>query len=66
MDLGEIRIDGRNGFGWFRIGSSGGLLWERWWTFVFHKESRLLFVKLIDYQFSRNILHHGVSEWVSK
>jgi hypothetical protein len=26
MDLGEIRIDGRNGFGWFRIGSSGGLL----------------------------------------
>jgi hypothetical protein len=26
MDLREIRIDVRTGFGWFRIGSSGGLL----------------------------------------
>jgi hypothetical protein len=26
MDLREIGIDGRNGFGWLGIGSSGGLL----------------------------------------
>jgi hypothetical protein len=26
MDLREIGIDGRTGFGWLRIGSSGGLL----------------------------------------
>jgi hypothetical protein len=26
MDLREIGIDGANGFGWLRIGSSGGLL----------------------------------------
>jgi hypothetical protein len=26
MDLREIWIDGRTGFGWLRIGSSGGLL----------------------------------------
>jgi hypothetical protein len=26
MDLWEIGIDGRTGFGWLRIGSTGGLL----------------------------------------
>jgi hypothetical protein len=26
MDLGEVGIDGRTGFSWLRIGSSGGLL----------------------------------------
>jgi hypothetical protein len=26
MDLREIGIDGRTGFGWLRIGSGGGLL----------------------------------------
>jgi hypothetical protein len=29
MDLREIGIDGRTGFGWLRIGSSGGLLRAR-------------------------------------
>jgi hypothetical protein len=38
--LGRERSMGRIGFGWLRIGSSGG----------FHKESRLLFDKLSDYQ----------------
>jgi hypothetical protein len=41
---------GRTGFGWLRIGSSGGLLWTRLWTCWFHKESRLLCDKLSDYQ----------------
>ena len=25
------------GLGWHRIGTSGGRLWVRWWTFGFHK-----------------------------
>jgi hypothetical protein len=50
---------GRTEFGWLRIGSGGGLLWVRKWTFGFHKESRLMFVKL-TISFSKNILHHGV------
>jgi hypothetical protein len=29
MDLGEI------GSSWLRIGTGGGLLWIRWWTFGF-------------------------------
>jgi hypothetical protein len=38
MDLGEIGWDGVE---WIdvalRIGTSGGLLWPRWWTLWFHK-----------------------------
>jgi hypothetical protein len=26
---------------WLRIGTSGGLLWTRWWTFEFHKMLRI-------------------------
>jgi hypothetical protein len=26
-----------NGLFWLRIGTSGGLLWTRWWAFGFHK-----------------------------
>jgi hypothetical protein len=40
---------GRTGFGWLRIGSSGGVLWTWWWTFGFHKENKL-FDKLSDYR----------------
>jgi hypothetical protein len=29
MDFREIGIDGRTGFGWLRIGSSGELLWAQ-------------------------------------
>jgi hypothetical protein len=34
MDLREIGW-GRvwSGFSWLRIGTGGGLLWMRWWTF---------------------------------
>jgi hypothetical protein len=41
---------GRTGFSWLRVWSSGGLLWAWYWTFGFHKENRLLFDKLRDYQ----------------
>jgi hypothetical protein len=39
---------GRPGFGWLSIASSGGLFDQ---VFVFHKERRVLFDKLSDYQF---------------
>jgi hypothetical protein len=29
LELREIGIDGRAGFSWLRVGSSGGLLWTR-------------------------------------
>jgi hypothetical protein len=31
-------------------------------TFGFHRESRILFVKVSDVSFSKNILPHGVSK----
>jgi hypothetical protein len=34
MDLREI---GWTRLIWLRIGTSGGLLWSKWWTFWFHK-----------------------------
>jgi hypothetical protein len=27
----------QNALNWLRIGSSGGILWSRWWTFGFDK-----------------------------
>jgi hypothetical protein len=35
MDLGEICWGVLSGFSWLRIGTVGGLLWVRWWTFGF-------------------------------
>jgi hypothetical protein len=63
--LGRQGSMGRTGFSWLRKGSCAGLLWTRWWTFGFHKESRILFDKL-SVSFSNNILHRGVGEWVSE
>jgi hypothetical protein len=40
--LGRKGSMGRTGFSWLRIGSSGGLLWTRWWTFGFHKKGYFL------------------------
>jgi hypothetical protein len=38
MDLQEVGWEGaRTGSIWLRIGTGGGLLWMRWWTFRFHK-----------------------------
>jgi hypothetical protein len=53
---------GRTGFGWLRIGSSGGLLWTRWWTFGFHKKRGYFLTSWVIISFSNNILHHGVSK----
>jgi hypothetical protein len=46
MDLREIGIDGAN---WVRLAQDRvqwRVLWALWWTFGFHKESRLLFERL--------------------
>jgi hypothetical protein len=37
LDLREMKWDVWIGFIWLRIGTSGGLLWTRQWTFGFHK-----------------------------
>jgi hypothetical protein len=35
IDLRQIGWGVRSGFTWLRIGTVGGLLWMRWWTFGF-------------------------------
>jgi hypothetical protein len=35
MNLGEIGWGMWSGFSWLRIGTSGRLLWTRWWIFRF-------------------------------
>jgi hypothetical protein len=35
MNLREIGWEVWSGFTWLRIGTVGGLLWMRWWTFGF-------------------------------
>jgi hypothetical protein len=35
MDLKETGWGVCSGFSWLRIGTVGGLLWMRWWTFGF-------------------------------
>jgi hypothetical protein len=35
MHLREIDLGVWIGFDWLRIGTGGGLLWVRWWTFGF-------------------------------
>jgi hypothetical protein len=42
---------GWTGFGWLRIGSIGGLLLTCWWTFGFHKESRIFLTSWVTISF---------------
>jgi hypothetical protein len=56
---------GRTGFSWLRIGSSGGLVRTQSWTLGFHKKAGYILTSWVTISFSINILHHGVSEWVS-
>jgi hypothetical protein len=60
-----LRSMGWTGFSWLRIGSNGGLLWTQWWTFSFHKESRIFLDKLSDNQLFKQYSAPW-SEWVSK
>jgi hypothetical protein len=49
------------GLSWLRVGSSGGLVWTRWWTFGFHKTAGYFLTSWVTISFS-NILHHGVTK----
>jgi hypothetical protein len=64
MDLRKIGIDERTGFGWLRIGSSGGGGFCKHGnkSSTFHKESRLLFDKLSDYQIFKKLPQHIAAE----
>jgi hypothetical protein len=35
LDLNEVGWGGMDWTGWLNTGTDGGLLWTRWWTFVF-------------------------------
>jgi hypothetical protein len=37
MYLQEVEWGAWAGFSWLRTGAGGGILWMRWWTFLFHK-----------------------------
>jgi hypothetical protein len=62
MDLRERGIDGAN---WIWL-TRDRVQWRAFvstvMNFRFHKESRILFDKLSDYQVFKDILHHGVSK----
>jgi hypothetical protein len=49
--LGRLGSMGRTGFSRLRIGYNGGLLRTRWWTFGFHKESRIFLTSWVTNSF---------------
>jgi hypothetical protein len=53
---------GRTGFGWLGIGSSGGLLWTRWWIFGIHKKAWIFLISWVTMSFSNIILYHRGSK----
>jgi hypothetical protein len=66
MDVGVIGIDGAN---WIQLAQDRvqwRALWTRWWTFGFRKKAGYFLTSWETISFSNNILHHGVSEWVSE
>jgi hypothetical protein len=49
---------------WLRIGTGGGNLWMRWWTFEFHKMMGNFLTSWKTVSFSRRTVLHGVSEYI--
>ena len=49
------------GWSWLRVGTDGGHLWIRWWTFRIHKLRGISWLSAEPVSFSRRILLHGVS-----
>jgi hypothetical protein len=62
MDLREVGWGAWTGSIWLRIGTGGGLLWIRWWTFGFHKMRGVSWVAQDVFSFSGRTLLHGVSK----
>ena len=50
------------GWSWLRIGTGGGRLWVRWWTFGFHKMRGISWLAAKPVTFSRRTLLHGASK----
>ena len=50
------------GWRWLRIGTDGGHLWIRWWTFGFHKVRGISWLAAEPVRFSRRTLLHGVNK----
>ena len=50
------------GWSWLRIGTGGGHLWVRWWTFGFHKMWGISWLAAEPVSFWRRALLHGVSK----
>ena len=50
------------GWSWLRIGTGGGRLWVRWWTFGFHKMRGISWLAVKPVSFSRRTLLYGVSK----
>ena len=51
------------GWSWLRIGTGGGHLWVRWWTFGFRKMRGISWLAAEPVSFSRRTLLHGVSKY---
>jgi hypothetical protein len=64
LTLGRFGWMGRTGFGWLRIESSGGICEHG--NEPSGSIRKDFFISWVTISFSNNILHHGVSEWVSK
>ena len=63
MDLQEVGGVVGTGWSWLKIGTGGGHLWVRWWTFGFHKCGEFLESRQsLLVSFSRRTLLHGVSK----
>ena len=73
---GDLDVDGRiilrwifgkwevleTGWSWLRIGTDGGHLWIRWWTFGFYKVRGVSWLAAEPVSFPRRTLLYGVSK----
>ena len=62
MDLHEVGRGLGTGWSWLRVGTGGGHLWVRWWTFGFHKMRGISWLAARPVSFLRRTLLHGVSK----
>jgi hypothetical protein len=61
MDLREVGRGAQTGLIWLRVGTDGGLLCIRWWTFGFHKMRGIYWVAYDILASQEGLVFHGVS-----
>ena len=66
MDLQEVGRGLGTGWSWLRIGTGGGRLWVRQWTFGFHKMRGISWLTAKPVIFWRRTLLHGISKYLSR